>query len=44
MIHLLFYLACGMEPMFPPFNCHDAKAQCICDSNGQCDWVWICEE
>lgn len=42
-ISLIMYgsLGCGMQP-YPPFGCYSDDAVCICDSNGQCEWTWIC--
>lgn len=39
-------LACGIEPMEPlsMMGCRHAKAVCVCDSDQNCNWVWICEE
>jgi hypothetical protein len=34
--------ACGFKP-FKPFGCKNAQATCICDSTGNCEWIWICE-
>ena len=32
---------CGFRP-FPPYGCLDGQAHCICDSDGRCEWVWVC--
>lgn len=32
---------CGLKPMIP-LGCTDAV--CLCDGEGNCDWVYICDE
>ena len=26
----------------PPIGCRDLSRQCACDSQGKCQWVWVC--
>lgn len=37
---------CGMEPMtpMPPIGCNKLEAQCQCDANGNCYWVFVCAD
>ena len=34
---------CGVEPI-PPASCMNPRAICICDSEDNCSWSWICEQ
>ncbi len=40
---LALYGACGFKP-FPPFGCSNNDAVCVCDSSGECNWVWVCSK
>lgn len=36
---------CGLKPTtapLPPLGCNKLEAQCQCDSNDHCYWVWVC--
>lgn len=35
--------SCDPLPPLAPFGCGDGHKICICSSNGDCTWVWICE-
>lgn len=32
---------CGLKPL-PPLGCSNSDAVCMCDSAGNCHWVWQC--
>ncbi len=33
-------IKCGIKPI-PPIGCSSASAQCVCDADGNCNWVFI---
>lgn len=33
---------CGFKP-FPPLGCDRDDAVCICDEDGDCNWIFICD-
>ena len=37
---------CGIEPIgikpIPPVGCKDVRHECVCASNGNCYWTWVC--
>lgn len=32
---------CGFKP-FAPFGCKSENARCVCDADGNCQWVFDC--
>lgn len=34
-------LRCGLKPL-PPLGCKSSDAVCMCDSDGNCQWVFRC--
>jgi hypothetical protein len=34
-------IKCGIKPI-PPIGCDRDDAVCVCDSNGNCQWVFQC--
>jgi len=36
----LVNLSCGFKP-FKPLGCQNGYAVCSCDSNGNCQWIWM---
>lgn len=34
-------MACGLKPL-PPLGCSSSSAQCLCDAQGNCRWVFTC--
>lgn len=41
-VMIALILACGLKPL-EPLGCWGGEAVCVCNSNGDCDWVWICK-
>lgn len=39
---LLLAASCGFEPLAPPLSCSNGKPICVCNSDGECSWSWIC--
>lgn len=35
------YLGCGIKPI-APIGCTSDDAVCICDNNGNCEWMFVC--
>jgi len=35
-------LQCGIPPI-PPIGCDRDDAVCVCDRNGNCQWLWQCD-
>lgn len=33
-------LECGLPPL-PPLGCSGVEPVCVCDGDGDCDWVFI---
>jgi hypothetical protein len=37
---------CGIEPIevkpIPPVGCKDVRHECVCASNNNCYWAWVC--
>jgi len=33
-------MKCGLKPL-PPLGCSSSDAVCQCDSNGNCQWVFV---
>jgi hypothetical protein len=44
MIHILFYLSCGLPPLppLPPLGCREMQPVCICTEDDECRWEFIC--
>lgn len=34
-------MSCGLKPL-PPLGCSSSSAQCLCDAQGNCRWVFSC--
>jgi hypothetical protein len=34
-------IQCGIRPI-PPIGCKMNSARCVCNAQGQCDWVFDC--
>lgn len=34
-------IQCGLKPL-TPFGCDARSARCVCDSRGNCQWVFDC--
>lgn len=41
---VLLAIGCTFTPLKPlvPMGCRDIVPECLCDADGNCQWVWHC--
>ena len=37
-------ISCGLPPLppLPALGCREMRPTCVCNSHGECEWVFVC--